>query len=207
MMDGVKVVELVCLYHQFYSESGSDELKKFSAWMNKNASLNPLEEKTVSEKDLNVYLLNLVSRISKFQRLYTKHFFQDFKVKSMEEYNFLLTIDKLDSPSKSDVYAQNVIELTTGTKIIKRLIDLDFVKEAEDKLDKRVKRLKLSAKGKKEMADIQKRLHNIDDEKLGYISLEDKNLLLEILNNINQYHTEIYERNPDSYGKGNYDVF
>lgn len=207
MMDGVKVVELVCLYHQFYSESGSDDLKKFSAWMNKNASLNPLEEKSLSEKDLNVYLLNLVLRISKFQRLYTKYFFQDFKVKSMEEYNFLLSIEKTDNPSKSDVYVQNVIELTTGTKIVKRLIDLDFVKEAEDRLDKRVKRLKLTAKGRKEMADIQKRFHNIDDEKLGYIPLDDKNVLLEVLNNINQYHTEIYERNPDSYGKGNYDVF
>ncbi len=207
MMDGVKVVELVCLYHQFFSESGSDDLKKFSAWMNKNAALNPLQEQSVSEKDLNIFILDLIYRVSKFQRLYSKYFFQDFKVKSMDEYNFLLSIDKLENPAKSDVYTKNVIELTTGTKIMKRLIELDFVKETEDKLDKRIKRVKLTAKGKKEAAEIQKRIHKIDDEKLGYVALEDKNILLEVLNNINQYHTEIYEHNPDSYGKGNYDVF
>lgn len=206
-MDGVKVVELVCLYHQFFSESGSDDLKKFSAWMNKNAALNPLQEQSVSEKDLNIFILDLIYRVSKFQRLYSKYFFQDFKVKSMDEYNFLLSIDKLENPAKSDVYTKNVIELTTGTKIMKRLIELDFVKETEDKLDKRIKRVKLTAKGKKEAAEIQKRIHKIDDEKLGYVALEDKNILLEVLNNINQYHTEIYEHNPDSYGKGNYDVF
>lgn len=207
MMDGVKVVELVCLYHQFFSESGSDDLKKFSAWMNKNAALNPMEEESLSEKDLNAFLLDLLLRISKFQRLYSKNFFQDFKVKTQDEYNFLLSIDKLSNPAKSDVYTQNVVELTTGTKIMKRLVELDFVKEMEDKLDKRIKRLKLTAKGKKELTDIQKRFNNIDDEKLAYISLDDKKSLLDLLNSINQYHTELYERTPDSYGKGNYDVY
>lgn len=207
MMDGVKVVELVCLYHQFFSESGSDDIKKFSSWISKNTALDPAEEQTVSEKDLNKYLLDLLYRISRFQRLYSKHFFQDFNVKTMEEFLFLNSISKLNNPAKSDIYTENIVELTTGTKIMKRLVDLDMVKEMEDKLDKRIKRVKLTTKGKKELEDINKRFYNIDDEKLGYISLDQKNILLELLNNINQYHSEIYSKNAENYGKGNYDVF
>lgn len=207
MMDGVKVVELVCLYHQFFSETGSDDLKKFSSWVSKNASLNPTDEQTMSEKDLNGFLLDMFFRISKFQRLYSKHFFQDFNVKTAEEFLFLKTIAKLENPAKSDIYVDNVVELTTGTKIMKRLVELDLVKEMEDKLDKRIKRLKLTAKGKKELDEIMKRFHKIDDEKLGYISKDQKETMMELLNSINDYHTEIYKRNPENYGKGNYDVF
>ncbi len=206
-MDGVKVVELVCLYHQFFSETGSDDIKKFSSWAAKNVSLNPAEEQSMSEKDLNAFLLDMLFRISKFQRLYSKHFFQDFNVKTTEEFYFLKTISKLNNPAKSDVYVDNVVELTTGTKIMKRLVELNMVKEMEDPLDKRIKRVKLTPKGKKEIDEINKRFHNIDDEKLGYIAKDQKDIFLELLNSINQYHTEIYTRNPENYGKGNYDVF
>lgn len=205
-MDGVKVVELVCLYHQFFSETGSDDIKKFASWASKNAAISPTEEQSMSEKDLNAFVLDMFNRISKFQRLYNKNFFQDFNVKTLEEFLFLKTIFKLNNPAKSEVYTENVVELTTGTKIMKRLIDLNMVKELEDNLDKRIKRVKLSAKGKKELDEINKRFHNIDDEKLGYIAKEQKETLIEILNNINQYHSEIYNRNPENYGKGNYDI-
>lgn len=206
MMDGVKVVELVCLYHQFFSETGSDDIKKFASWASKNAAISPTEEQSMSEKDLNAFVLDMFNRISKFQRLYNKNFFQDFNVKTLEEFLFLKTIFKLNNPAKSEVYTENVVELTTGTKIMKRLVDLNMVKELEDNLDKRIKRVKLSAKGKKELDEINKRFHNIDDEKLGYIAKEQKETLIEILNNINQYHSEIYNRNPENYGKGNYDI-
>lgn len=205
-MDGVKVVELVCLYHQFFSETGSDDIKKFASWASKNAAISPTEEQSMSEKDLNAFVLDMFNRISKFQRLYNKNFFQDFNVKTLEEFLFLKTIFKLNNPAKSEVYTENVVELTTGTKIMKRLVDLNMVKELEDNLDKRIKRVKLSAKGKKELDEINKRFHNIDDEKLGYIAKEQKETLIEILNNINQYHSEIYNRNPENYGKGNYDI-
>ena len=205
-MDGVNVVELVCLYHQFFSETGSDDIKKFASWASKNAAISPTEEQSMSEKDLNAFVLDMFNRISEFQRLYNKNFFQDFNVKTLEEFLFLKTIFKLNNPAKSEVYTENVVELTTGTKIMKRLVDLNMVKELEDNLDKRIKRVKLSAKGKKELDEINKRFHNIDDEKLGYIAKEQKETLIEILNNINQYHSEIYNRNPENYGKGNYDI-
>ncbi len=205
-MDGVKVVELVCLYHQFFSETGSDDIKKFASWASKNAAISPSEDISMSEKDMNAFILDMLNRISKFQRLYNKHFFQDFNVKTLEEFLFLKTISKLNNPAKSEVYTENVVELTTGTKIMKRLVDLNMVKELEDNIDKRIKRVKLTPKGKKEVDEINKRFNNIDDEKLGYITKDQKDILIELLNNINQYHSEIYTRNPENYGKGNYDV-
>lgn len=206
-MDGVKIVELVCLYHQFFIETGSDDLKKFNAWMSQNAIVASSEEPSISEKDKNSHILTLLYRLSKFTRLYNKNFFQEFNVKTIEEYYFLNSIRKLGSPAKSEVYLHNVVETTTGTKILKRLIDMKLVKELDDRLDKRIKRVKLTHKGETEIENLEASFSHMDEELLGYLSPESKEGMLNALFEINNYHTELYEHFPEEYGKGNKEQF
>ena len=62
---------------------------------------------------------------------------------------FLISINRLGNPSKTEVYADTITELNTGTQMMKRLIDAGLIEELTDKDDKRVKRVKLTFKGKK----------------------------------------------------------
>lgn len=198
-MDGLKIVELVCLYQMYYSENQNENLKSFSAWLSKNAEGNNIEEGDTSEEKVNINTIDLLIRISKFIKLFHKEVFSKFQIKTYEEYKFLQAIKNLENPAKSDVYIQTITELTTGAKIMKRLIEMGFIKEVDDKIDKRIKRVKLTAKGQKELNEVEGTIHLENDKILSYTPQNEKHSLLEILHFINGYHTDQYNVNPDKF--------
>lgn len=198
-MDGMKIVELVCLYQMYYSENQNENLKSFSSWLSKNAEGNTSEETPSSEEELNIELVDLLVRISKFIKIFHKDVFSNHNIKTFEEFKFLNTIKILENPAKSDVYTHNVTELTTGAKIMKRLVEMGFVKEVDDKLDKRMKRVKLTNKGLKELLEVSETIHARNDKILAFSPLSDKESLLSNLKLINGFHTEQYQINPDKF--------
>lgn len=198
-MDGLKIVELVCLYQMYYSETQNENLKSFSAWLSKNAEGNNVDEEQSSEDIMNINIIDLLIRISKFIKLFHKDIFNHHQIKTYEEYKFLLTIKNLENPAKSDVYTQTVTELTTGAKIMKRLIEMGFVKEFDDKLDKRIKRVKLTPKGQKELKEVEETIHVNNEKILSYTPENEKTNLMAILSLINGYHTDIYRMNPEKF--------
>jgi len=198
-MDGMKIVELVCLYQMYYSENQNENLKSFSSWLSKNAEGNTPDEAPSKEDELNIELIDLFVRISKFIKLFHKDVFSNHNIKTFEEFKFLSTVKSLENPAKSDVYAHNVTELTTGAKIMKRLVEMGFVKEYDDKLDKRMKRVKLTNKGTKELEEVSKTIHNNNEKILAFSPVSDKETLLANLKLINGFHTEQYLINPEKF--------
>jgi DNA-binding MarR family transcriptional regulator len=198
-MDGLKIVELICLYQLYYSETQNENLKSFSSWLSKNAEGNSVEDNSTNEQEINIDIIDLFSRISKFTKLYHKEVFTHHNIKTYDEYKFLLAIKNLENPAKSDVYTQTVTELTTGAKIMKRLVEMGYVKEIDDKLDKRIKRVKLTTKGQKELDEVNSIIHADNDKILAYTPLAEKESLLSILKLINGYHSEQYVINPDKF--------
>jgi MarR family transcriptional regulator, lower aerobic nicotinate degradation pathway regulator len=198
-MDGLKIVELVCLYQMYYSETQNENLKSFSAWLSKNAEGNNAEDEQTSEDIMNINIIDLFIRISKFIKLFHKDIFNHHQIKTYEEYKFLLTIKNLENPAKSDVYTHTVTELTTGAKIMKRLIEMGFVKEFDDKLDKRIKRVKLTPKGQKELKEVEETIHVNNEKILSYTPENEKTNLMAILSLINGYHTDLYRVNPEKF--------
>lgn len=198
-MDGMKIVELVCLYQMYYSENQNENLKSFSSWLSKNAEGNTPEEAPSKEDELNIELIDLFVRISKFIKLFHKDVFSNHNIKTFEEFKFLSTVKSLENPAKSDVYAHNVTELTTGAKIMKRLVEMGFVKEFDDKLDKRMKRVKLTNKGTKELEEVSQTIHNNNEKILAFSPASDKDTLLSLLKLINGFHTEQYMINPEKF--------
>ncbi len=198
-MDGLKVVELVCLFQMYFSESGNDNLKNFSAWLSKNADNNSSSDILIDEEKQNIEIIDSFIRISKFIKLYNKEVFQNHTIKTLDEYKFLLTVDKLENPAKSDVYTETITELTTGAKIMKRLIIMGLIKETDDKMDKRIKRLKLTTKGKNELEAVSNNINANNDLIMAYTNDNDKNTLLSILKTIDGFHTEEYLKSPEHF--------
>ena len=197
-MDGLKVVELVCLFQMYHSEAGNDNLKGFSSWLAKNVD-NISDEDSIDEELLNKMILDSIIRISKFVKLYNKEVFQNHIIKSIDEYKFLLTVDILDNPAKSDVYLDTITELTTGSKIMKRLITLGLIKETEDKLDKRIKRVKLTTKGKNELEVIKNIIDTNNNQVLAYLPIDIKENLIISLKEIDNFNTEKYLRTSENF--------
>lgn len=189
-MHGKKVIELVNLFGEFYEETGSDDVAAFSVWLNRRLNAHPAgADKTGDDNRMLVWLTH---RLSKVFRWYAKDTLQANGLTSMDEYFFLISITKLGSPSKTEVYADTITEINTGTQMMKRLIDAGLIEEIVDKQDRRVRRVKLTAKGKRTKENFFQQ--SVSDLKLksGNLSQIEKKELIRLLAYLEKFHTNIY---------------
>ena len=124
-MDGKKVIEVVNLFAEFHNETGSDNVSAFSVWLNRRLNAHPAG--VANTGDDNRMLVWLTHRLSKMFRWYAKETLQANGLTSMDEYFFLISINKIGTPSKTKVYADTITEINTGTQMMKRMIDAGLI--------------------------------------------------------------------------------
>jgi len=197
-MHGKKLVDLVNLFNEFYDKTGTDDLKEFSVWLNRGLQ-EPEKQSAigVANTEDNRFIVWNIHRLSKYFRWYSKSFLGANGLSSMDEYFFLVSINNRGTPAKNEVYKDTISELTTGTQMMKRLIELGVVKEIEDKQDKRVKRVELTAKGKLTRENIFEQSKKDLLLKAGNLSEEEKNQLKSSLTYLEKFHSEIYQNDAD----------
>jgi DNA-binding MarR family transcriptional regulator len=189
-MNGEKVIEVVNLFAEFHDETSSDNISDFSVWLNRRLNVLPSDADNIG--DNNRMLVWLIHRLSKIFRWYAKDTLLANGFNSMDEYFILISIAKLGSPSKTEVYADTIIEINTGTQMMKRMIEAGLVEESTDKLDKRVHRVKLTAKGRRIKDNFFQQ--SVSDLKLksGNLSQTEKEELIRLLAYLEKFHTNIY---------------
>jgi DNA-binding MarR family transcriptional regulator len=189
-MDGKKVIEVVNLFAQFNKETGSDNVTEFSVWLNRRLNAHPTGENT--NVDENRMLVWLTHRLSKIFRWYAKETLQANGLNSMEEYFFLVSISKLGFPSKTELYADTITEMNTGTQMMKRMIEAGLIEEFTDNQDKRVHRVKLTEKGKAIKENFFQQ--SLSDLKLksGNLADHEKKELIRLLSYLEKFHSHIY---------------
>ena len=189
-MDGKKVIEVVNIFAEFHNETGSDNVSAFSVWLNRRLNANPAG--VANTGDDNRMLVWLTHRLSKMFRWYAKETLQANGLTSMDEYFFLISINKIGTTSKTKVYADTITEINTGTQMMKRMIDAGLIEEVTDKQDKRVRRVKLTSKGKRTRENFFQQ--SVSDLKLksGNLSETEKKELIRLLAYLEKFHTNIY---------------
>jgi DNA-binding MarR family transcriptional regulator len=189
---------LVNLFDAFHSETGSDDVKEFSVWLNRRMH-EPEKQKGKIGKtvDDNRFIVWNIHRLSKYFRWYAKSVLNTNGLNSMDEYFFLVSINNRGTPAKNEVYKDTISELTTGTQMMKRLIEIGMVKEIVDKKDKRIKRVELTAKGKRTRENILEQSKKDLLLKAGNLSEEEKVQLKSSLVYLEKFHNEIYQNDGD----------
>jgi DNA-binding MarR family transcriptional regulator len=197
-MEGKKVVELVNLFEVFHDETGSDDVKEFSVWLNRRIH-EPDKQKVNGNTNVedNRFIVWNIHRLSKYFRWYAKSFLNANGLNSMDEYFFLVSIYNRGTPAKNEVYKDTISELTTGTQMMKRLIEIGMVKEIVDKKDKRIKRVELTAKGKRTRENVLEQSKKDLLLKAGNLSEEEKAQLKSSLTYLEKFHGEIYQNDGD----------
>ena len=197
-MQGKKVVELVNLFEAFHNETGSDDLKEFSVWLNRR--MHEPEKQTVkgiTNVEDHRFIVWNIHRLSKYFRWYAKSFLNINGLNSMDEYFFLVSINNRGTPAKNEVYKDTISELTTGTQMMKRLIEIGMIKEIADKKDKRIKRVELTTKGNRTRENILEQSKKDMLLKAGNLSVEEKVQLKSYLTYLEKFHSEIYQNDGD----------
>jgi DNA-binding MarR family transcriptional regulator len=136
--------------------------------------------------DLNGQLVILLRRIGKFHISYSNKALEGTGLDQMEEFGILVTIYNQKNPIKSEAIYNNIMELSSGTNMLIRLKKRGLVNEYADEQDKRVKRLKLTAKGEATLLNAKDLVLKVAYMMVHDLSDEDKRLCIRLLSPIDR---------------------
>jgi DNA-binding MarR family transcriptional regulator len=129
-------------------------------------------------------IAKLIGRISKLHSTYAVIVLKECGLNSLDEFLYLSSIAKMETPKKTKVIYENFNELSSGLLILDRLKQKGFVIEEDDEGDKRSKRLKLSKKGIALLNQCYKQMGTLNKWFFKSISKEDIDLCIHLLSDV-----------------------
>jgi len=136
----------------------------------------------------------LIRRIGKYHIAFSGKALEGTGLVQMEEFGILVTIFNQVNPIKSEVIFNNLMELSSGTNMLMRMKKRGLIGEFSDKEDKRVKRLRLTSKGEQAIKKAKPRVLDVATMMCGVISDEDKKLVMQLLNPIQQKFEGFFQK-------------
>ncbi|QEC78687.1 MarR family winged helix-turn-helix transcriptional regulator [Mucilaginibacter ginsenosidivorax] len=144
--------------------------------------------------DLNGQLVILLRRIGKFHIAYSNKALEGTGLDQMEEFGILVTIYNQKNPIKSEAIYNNIMELSSGSNMLIRLKKRGLVSEYDDEQDKRVKRLKLTAKGEATLLTAKEVVLKVARMMVNDLSDEQKRLCIQLLSPIDRRFSGLFQK-------------
>lgn len=200
-----KLIDLIQQWGIFEKETEIKDLETFAVWILKNK--NEVDKKSNGkngnggnggnghhanhfiETNINLKLL----RLARFSELYMKIFFKEEKI-SFNEFRVLAVLHEHEILKKNEVINENLFETTTGTTIIKNLVEKNYLEEVEDRSDKRIKRVRLSPRGKVLFEDVNRRYNDINLLVTANLSNDEKGSLSAVLEYLDNFHQKMHQQ-------------
>lgn len=87
---------------------------------------------------------------------------------------------------------ENLIDLTTGVDVIRRLVNKKLLKEKVNKSDRRERLISLTPQGKKTLGQVLQGFAGIQDV-LADLSVEERQQLVAMLKSLDAFHSKLLE--------------
>lgn len=182
-----KTIELVNLWGAYARQHPDAEIDDFCRHL-------LLTKKEKSKKEILVggvvppnpdsLLMKIIGRIYKLHTSYIQSAFEGIDLNQIEEFGILATIQQYGNPRKSEVIIANLMEISSGTDILNRLIKRGLIKEYLDEQDKRSKRIELTAEGQETFNLAQERALMLAGMMFNDMAEDDKRLCIQLLKNV-----------------------
>lgn len=189
----VELVRLWGLYEKDHPNATLDDFfRNQLAVKTKKERLATLGGKLIP--DINGKLVILLRRIGRFHIVYSNKALEGTELDQIEEFGILVTIHNMGNPIKSEAIYNNIIELSSGTNMLIRMIKRGLVTEYVDPDDKRVKRLKVTKKGEKTLDVAKDQVLKVAQMMVQDLNDEEKRLCMELLDPINRRYSGLYQK-------------
>jgi len=196
---------LVNHFFSFDAEKGNQEeysIEEFIGYLNAKHSSQGLEIRKISgenKKWLTDEYRNTASDISilivlmnRYAKWYIKKVLKDSLLQTPDEFSFLITLMTYDNLTKSELITKQVMEKTSGSEVIRRLIRRGMIAETADQNDKRSKRVKITKSGRDEVIKILPLMNKVTKIVVGNLNIEEINTLSYLLKKLDYFHNDIY---------------
>ena len=147
----IELIEYLSIYESENENSGRNlNMTDFLGFMNSQYTTenikavelrgevnnNDFSDTRGSETDISI----LIVLMFRYAKGYIKKALKDSPIKTADEFSFLITLLTYESLSKSELIQKQVMEKTSGTEIINRLLKMGLITQFSDETDKRTKK-------------------------------------------------------------------
>ncbi len=140
----------------------------------------------------------LIVLLFRYAKGYIKKALKNSPIKSADEFSFLMTLMTYDHLSKSELITKQVMEKTSGTEIINRLIKLGLIEQFADEADKRSVRIKMTMTGRTEIYKILPQMGVVSQIVSGNLNDSEKTMLAYMLRKLEHFHNDIFMNKKDN---------
>ena len=140
----------------------------------------------------------LIVLLFRYAKGYIKKALKDSAIKTADEFSFLITLMTYESLSKTELIQKQVMEKTSGTEIINRLLKFGLVEQFDDLEDKRSVRIKITPSGRVELLKILPHMQTVSQIVTGNLSEAEKSMLAYTLRKLEIFHNDIFLNKKDS---------
>jgi DNA-binding MarR family transcriptional regulator len=196
---------LITHFFSFDAEKGNPEeysIDEFIGYLNAKSGSQELVMREISGENKGWFkdeyrntasdISILIVLMNRYAKSYIKKVLMESKLQTPDEFSFLITLMTYDSLSKSELITKQVMEKTSGSEVIRRLIKRGMITEAADKNDKRSIRVSITKSGREEILRILPLMSKVTKIVVGNLSAEEINTLSYLLKKLDYFHNDIY---------------
>lgn len=143
-------------------------------------------------------IARLVVIMNRYAKSYIKKALDGSRIQTGEEFSYLIILLTFDSLTKTELINKNIMEKTSGTEVIKRLLNLGFIHEFDDQEDKRSKRISISEEGRAELYKILPKMHEVTSLVAGNLNQHERATLAYLLKKLDHHHHDIFTNDRSS---------
>ena len=194
------LLDLGDTFEQAYPNPADQTKTNFLAWAHTNQSdapelHEPSRYRYYSEEVpvLQTMLAHLVTKLSRYFRMYVKRAFDTSPLLSFDDFIALAILAEQGSMIKTDLVEATINEKTSGMLVIKRLIDNGFVVQTGDETDKRTRRLTLTDEGAAMLRAVQPAMNEATASLKGDLTESEQRQFSVFLARLDAFHSPIYK--------------
>lgn len=156
-----------------------------------------LEQQTSSEEPkagmrghayLNAMIARDISFVYRYMRYFVRKAIKDTPLQAIDEYSYLITLMAKGEMTKTELNNYNVVEKTSGSEIIRRLLKGGLISQTRNLQDRRSLLLSITPKGREVVKELLPRMQQSSDLLLRDLSWDQKIFL-------HSLHEQLYESN------------
>lgn len=156
-----------------------------------------LEQQTSSEEQkagmrghayLNAMIARDISFVYRYMRYFVRKAIKDTPLQTIDEYSYLITLMAKGEMTKTELNNYNVVEKTSGSEIIRRLLKGGLISQTRNLQDRRSLLLSITPKGREVVKELLPRMQQSSDLLLRDLSWDQKIFL-------HSLHEQLYESN------------
>ncbi|MBN2892868.1 MAG: winged helix DNA-binding protein [Bacteroidales bacterium] len=194
---------------EFENNSGKKSIEEFALYLKDKvlASKSSFKEENFdfSKKENHDYkkfeeveFSTLLTNLYRFAKHYLKKAFKNRAFKSVDEFSFLASLIKEESLLKSELINRHLLEISTGSEVLRRLIKDKLIYEYKDPDDGRAKRVALTKDGYAEITKAFAEMYKVAHIVKGNLNDDEMHQAILIFKKLSFFHWDIHDEDKDS---------